>query len=167
MPCKMHIAVFFDGVGLSIEEPSPLPSNVGRLFRGFGQGALGALLRQRVYISGLGTEMNVNAYEFAKDQAGSISGDMLKSVTLDPAKGVPTDAAKDVGMEILKGKRVGDAIGDTLKGLPGKVRRDVGEAVRNPGRTGVKIVKDAPGTLHERSWINLIRYAIRDSCSRQ
>ncbi|MDH1301889.1 hypothetical protein [Achromobacter sp. GD03932] len=143
----MHIAVFFDGVGLSIEEPSPLPSNVGRLFRGFGQGALGALLRQRVYISGLGTEMNVNAYEFAKDQAGSISGDMLKSVTLDPAKGVPTDAAKDVGMEILKGKRVGDAIGDTLKGLPGKVRRDVGEAVRNPGRTGVKIVKDAAGNI--------------------
>lgn len=144
---KMHIAVFFDGVGLSIEESSLPPSNVGRLSRGFGQGALGAILRRRIYIPGLGTEMNLNAYEFAKDRAGSISGDMLKSVTLDPAKGVPTDAAKDVGMEILKGKRVGDAIGDTLKGLPGKVRRDVGEAVRNPGRTGVKVIKDAAGNI--------------------
>lgn len=144
---KLHIMVFFDGIGLNISDQTLPPSNIGRLYKGIDPTPLGAIVRRAIYISGLGTEMNVNAYEFAKDQAGSIAGDMLKSVTVDPAKGVPKDAAKGIGLDILKGRRVGDAVSDTIKGLPGKVRKDVGEALRNPGKTGVKVVKDAAGNI--------------------
>jgi hypothetical protein len=144
---KLHIAIFFDGIGLNIADPALPPSNVGRLFRGFGTRAVGSIARNAYYVSGLGTDMNLSAYEFPKDQAGAIAGDMLKSVTVDPAKDLPVDTAKDIGLDILKGKRIGPAVSDAIKGLPGKVRKDVGEAIRNPGKTGVKVVKDAAGNI--------------------
>lgn len=144
---KLHVALFFDGIGLNVADPVLPPSNVGRLFRAFGRDAVGSIARAGYYVAGLGTEMNLDAYEFAKNQAGSIAGDMLKSVTVDPAKDLPKDTAKDIGLDILKGRRVGEAASDAMKGLPGKVRKDVGDAIRNPGRTGVKIVKDAAGNI--------------------
>lgn len=144
---KLHIALFFDGIGLNIADTTLPPSNIGRLFRGFGRQAVGSIARNAYYVSGLGTDMNLNAYEFAKEQAGSIAGDMLKSLTVDPAKDLPKDTAKGIGIDILKGKRVGEAVGDTLKGLPGKVRKDVGEAIRSPGKTGIKVIKDAAGNI--------------------
>lgn len=139
--------MFFDGIGLNVLDAAYPPSNVGRLFSGFGREAMGAMLRRRRYIPGLGTDMNLSAYEFAKDQAGSIAGDMLKSVTVDPAKDLPKDMAKDLGMDILRGKRVGDAVSDVVKGLPAKVGKDVGDAIRNPGRTGGKVLKGAAGNI--------------------
>ncbi|WP_188084774.1 hypothetical protein [Achromobacter xylosoxidans] len=144
---KLHVSLFFDGIGLNVDDASLPPSNIGKLFKGAANVPLGAILRKAYYVPGLGTDMNLSAYEFAKRQAGSIAGDMLKSVTIDPAKGLPKDAAKDIGIDILRGKRVSDAVGDALKGLPGKARKEVADALRNPGKTGVKVVKDAAGNI--------------------
>lgn len=144
---RIHVAVFFDGIGLNLFDTALPPSNIGRLFKGFPDEPMGTLVRERVYVPGLGTDMNLNKFEFAKTQAGSVAVEAIKSATLGNAQGVAVQAGKDAAIDVLTGRKVRDAVMEQARDLPRDVKQGVTNALRNPGKAGVKVVKDAAGNV--------------------
>lgn len=144
---KIHIAVFFDGIGLSVFSPRLPISNVGRLYTAFPRSALGTLLRIPVYIDGLGTDMNLSRYQFDKEQAGQIGKKMLKHVTIDPITGKPKKMAQDIAKSVLSGTSVKDAVTGAVKEVPGQLKDGIIDAARHPVKAGVGVVKNAAGNI--------------------
>lgn len=57
---KIHVAVFFDGRCLNVKTGTLPASNIGRLAQGFPETPMGSLTRKRIYVPGLGTNMDMD-----------------------------------------------------------------------------------------------------------
>ena len=159
---KMHIAVFFDGIGLNMNNPQLPISNIGRLYEAFPDTPQGAMLRKRVYIPGLGTDLDISRFEFMAEQARDVGTEILQSNTVDKVTGLPEDILKDAATDVVvKGSSPVGAVRDTIADLPGAIQKGWRDALRNPGKAARGIVKDAAGSL-ARSLIDQID-PLRDS----
>lgn len=152
--CKgtLHIAIFFDGLLLNELDATVPPSNIGRLYRAFPSEAAGSTLRRRIYVPGVGADMDLSHYEFGKERAKAAAEDIRKgtidSNTVEQVTGAPKDIVKDVAKEVLvNGKRVREAAEEAVKGYPRKAGKQALEAIKHPWKTVKGAVKDALGDI--------------------
>lgn len=151
---KIHIAVFFDGMCLNMQSGKLPASNVGRLYLGFSEAPVGALTRKHIYVPGLGTDMDIDDWRRAKEQAEALlkkKMDAAKDAPVDTVKGAVKETAEREGKEALKemgsGRNIrqaaGEAINDTVQAAPGEIKNAFGKAISSPYKSGLKVLKNA------------------------
>ncbi|AKE59113.1 phospholipase effector Tle1 domain-containing protein [Citrobacter farmeri] len=135
-----HVAFFFDGVGRNIDQDAPdhRLSNIARLFRAYPDKDknTSTVCFNAFYFSGMGTPYHDDAAEKIYSVMDISLGNLLEDV-----KKLPKDTVSDAGMDIARGKKWTDVLGNALEYLnnPLEWARGVGKmALSALGKAGIE-----------------------------